>query len=229
MRSGAQPVTSCPPSVTCPKWAQVARQQVGQRGFARAVGADHGMDAVAPQVDRHVVHRGQSAEALGQVAGAEQGFTHEALLLQPQRGQRDQAQHAARRKHTTSTMNRPIHSCQCLPRFTPPMRGRSLNTCSTARSEGADDGAGKVAHAAQDHHHDGVGAHVKTHQLGVDVAGLHAPQVAGQPGQRAGQREGAELVAKGAKAHGAHAVLIDADARQRPAKRAPQQAAQEKA
>src|SRR5215207_9465622 len=36
----------------------------------------------------------------------------------------------------------------------------------------ADDGAGKVAHAAEDHHHDGVRAHVKTHELGVDVACL---------------------------------------------------------
>ena len=67
---------------------------------------------------------------------------------------------------------------------------------------------------------------MKAHQLGVDVAGLHAPEIARQSGQCAGQREGGEFVAKGAKTQCAHAVLVDANARQRPPKRAPEQAAQ---
>ena len=92
--------------------------------------------------------------------------------------------------------------------------------------EGTHDGTGKVAHAAQDNHHDGVRAHLETQQFGVDVATLHAPQITGQAGQCTGQRKGAQLVAEGAETDRAHAVFVDADAGQCAAKRAPQQPAQ---
>ena len=68
---------------------------------------------------------------------------------------------------------------------------------------------------------------MEAHEL-VDEARLHAPQVARQSRQRAGQREGRQLVAEGAEAHGAHAVLVHADAGQRPAEGAEQQAPQER-
>ena len=55
---------------------QIARQQVGQRRLAGAVGADDAVDALAPQIDRHIVDGGQAAELLGQVPGAEEHFTH---------------------------------------------------------------------------------------------------------------------------------------------------------
>ena len=53
----------------------------------------------------------------------------------------------------------------------------------------ADDRAGDIAHATEHHHHDRMCAHLKAHQLGVDVAGLRAPEIARQPSQRARQRE----------------------------------------
>ena len=94
------------------------------------------------------------------------------------------------------------------------------------KREGAHDGAGEIAHAAQNHHHDGVGAEVKAHQLGVHVAGLRGPQIAGHAGQGARQREGGELVAEAAVAHGAHAVFVHPNARERAAKGRKQQAPQ---
>jgi len=33
----------------------------------------------------------------------------------------------------------------------------------------------KIAHAAQNDHHDGMCAHVKAHELGVDIAALRSP------------------------------------------------------
>jgi hypothetical protein len=50
-------------------------------------------------------------------------------------------------------------------------------------TKGADEGASDIAHAAQDDHHDGVGAHVKTHQLRVHITGLGAPQITRQTSQ----------------------------------------------
>ncbi|MCY1523291.1 hypothetical protein D9M68_581830 [compost metagenome] len=58
---------------------QFARQDVDQRGFARAVGADDGMDLAAAQSQRYVVDRRQAAEAARDRAGGKQDFRHEAL------------------------------------------------------------------------------------------------------------------------------------------------------
>ena len=96
------------------------------------------------------------------------------------------------------------------------------------KGERAHNRSGKIAHAPQHHHHDGVRAHLKPHEFGVDIARLDAPQVARQTGQAASQREGGELVAKGGKTHRPHAVFVDTNAGQRPAKRAPEQPPQKR-
>ena len=93
--------------------------------------------------------------------------------------------------------------------------------------EGPHDGSRKIAHAAQNHHHDGVGAHVKPHQLRIHESGLGRPQVTRDTGQRARQREGRQLVAESAETDGPHAVLVDADARERAAERRKQDPAQQ--
>ncbi|MCY1363681.1 hypothetical protein D9M69_504540 [compost metagenome] len=55
------------------------------------------------------------------------------------------------------------------------------------------------------------------HQLGVDHAVARGQQEACEPGQRAREHEGRELVAVHRKAGGAHALLVHADARERRA------------
>ena len=77
---------------------------------------------------------------------------------------------------------------------------------------------------AQNHDDQHLARHMPGHQLGVDVSVFHRKQKPGQPGQRARDHKGRQLVGIGGKTGGAHALLVDADARQRPAKaRAPQQ------
>ena len=47
----------------------VATEQMGEGGFARAIGADHGMDLVFVQRQRHIIDSQQAAEALRQLLG----------------------------------------------------------------------------------------------------------------------------------------------------------------
>jgi hypothetical protein len=51
---------------------KVAREQVGQCGLARAIGANHGVDVAQPQIQRDLIHSRQAAKALGQATGGHQ-------------------------------------------------------------------------------------------------------------------------------------------------------------
>ncbi len=85
----------------------------------------------------------------------------------------------------------------------------------------------RAANAAQDHHHQHLAGLVPGQQLRRHEAEQHRVQEAGQPGQRAGQHEGAELVAEGRVAERAHAVLVGLDADQHPPERRAQHAQQQ--
>ena len=93
--------------------------------------------------------------------------------------------------------------------------------------EGANDRSRQRAHAAQDHHHHDRARLVPRDDLGIDEAELRCRQIARQPGQHAGQHIDAELIAHDRKTDGAHAVLIDPDALQRPAEARVEDSAQQ--
>ena len=56
---------------------------VGQRGLARAVGADHRVDLAPPQVHRDTIDGGQAAKALGDLLCRQQDFSHGAIPPRP--------------------------------------------------------------------------------------------------------------------------------------------------
>jgi len=92
---------------------------------------DHRMNAVAPELQQHIVDRCQSAKALGQPGrGSAAPHSSGRSLLRLSRPA--QPSSAARRKITTSDDELPIHNCQCLPSCTLPTCGRSLNRCSNS-------------------------------------------------------------------------------------------------
>lgn len=82
---------------------------------------------------------------------------------------------------------------------------------------GADHRAAQVAEAAEDDHQQHLARVVPGQELGVHHAVARGDEKARQPGQRARDHEGRELVAVDRKARRAHALLVDADAGQRGA------------
>ena len=91
----------------------------------------------------------------------------------------------------------------------------------------ADDRAVQAAEPAQDQHQQHVAGLVPRQELGIDESELHRREIAGEPGQRAGDREARKLVAIHRKPERAHALLVAADPLQRAAERRAQQHAQE--
>jgi hypothetical protein len=51
---------------------QVAREQIGQRRFARAIGPNDCMNFAFAQIDRHFVHGSQATKLFGNFVGAQQ-------------------------------------------------------------------------------------------------------------------------------------------------------------
>ena len=54
----------------------VAAEQMGERGFARTIGPNDGMQLVFEQGQRHIVHGQQTAKTFAQAFGLQQGISH---------------------------------------------------------------------------------------------------------------------------------------------------------
>ena len=109
----------------------------------------------------------------------------------------------------------------------PVVRQRLEDLRQRDERERADDGAVEAADAAQDQHQQHVARLMPRQELGIDEPELERRQIAGEAGERAGQREARELVAVDRKAQRAHPVLVAADALERAAERRAQHDAQE--
>ena len=70
----------------------------------------------------------------------------------------------------------------------------------------------------QNNHNQDLARHVPAHHLRVDKPVFNGKQKPGQSGQGARNHKGSQFIGIGGKPSGAHALLIDAYARQRPAK-----------
>ena len=59
----------------------IAAEQMGERGFARTIGPNDGMQLVFEQGQRHIVHGQQAAKAFAQTFGLQQGISHLVSLI----------------------------------------------------------------------------------------------------------------------------------------------------
>ena len=71
----ARDTLSFEPKLTT-RCGDVAAEQVGEGGFARAIGADHCVQLVFVQRQRDIVDRQQAAVAFTQTLGLQQGLIH---------------------------------------------------------------------------------------------------------------------------------------------------------
>ena len=70
------------------------------------------------------------------------------------------------------------------------------------------------AHAAEDDHHEHEAGLLPGENIGIDETELAGGEIAGQPRERAGEHERAELVREHGKADGTHALFVEPDAGQ---------------
>ncbi len=176
----------------------------------------------ALQVERHAVHRHQAAEAARERRGAQQhvGVIAVALLssraacARPAR-QRRPAPISPRGSSATLTMMvRPSPSCQCLAKA-PKIASDLKNSCSSANAKAPITAPRRWPRPPRMIMISTAPEKCQLSSSGLTKPSFTANRKPPSPAMRARHHEGGQLVRVGREAGGAHALLVDADARQR--------------
>ena len=121
---------------------QLAAQLADQRGLARAVGADHGVQLARPHLQRQVVRDGQAAVALEQVFDAQRAHRGSPVGQGRARGGRTPGRFRQRAVQAASRQQHHAHDQQAHRQH--PVVGQQLEPFLQQQGQGAGDGPNSV-------------------------------------------------------------------------------------